>query len=311
VPGRPQVIMEEIRGFTTNMRLVSLLLLGLPGLFGQALSSSADPLSKAEDLYRHTDYQASLTLIRERRQASDKAYYLTGRDYFMLGDYKQATEAFERAFTMTPGNSEYALWLGRSFGRRAETAPFFAARYASKARVYFEKAVALDPKNDEALNDLFHYYLEAPGFLGGGYNKAEGIAQRIAERNPVEGHFAQAQLADRRQQFDTAEEQLRRTLELGTGQVGRVLDRARSLARHGRILESEAAFDQAERLEPNSPKVAFARARIYIEQKRNLDQAKALLTQYLQSNLTPDDPLREQAVKLLQEAARLLEASGA
>ena len=293
------------------MRLVSLLLLGLPGLFGQVLSSSADPLSKAEDLYRHTDYQASLTLICESRQATDRAYYLTGRNYFMLGDYKQATEVFERAFTMTPGSSEYALWLGRSFGRRAETAPFFAARYASKARAYFEKAVALDPKNDEALNDLFHYYLEAPGFLGGGYNKAEGIAQRIAELNPTEGHFAQAQLADQRQQFDTAEEQLRRALELGPGQVGRVLDFARNLARHGRISESEAAFDQAERLEPNSPKVAFARARIYIEQKRNLDQAKALLTQYLQSNLTTDDPSREEAEKLLQEAARLLEASGA
>jgi cytochrome c-type biogenesis protein CcmH/NrfG len=208
----------------------------------------------------------------------------------MLGDYKKAAEAFERAFTMTPGNSEYARWLGRSFGRRAETSPFFAAKYASKARVYFEKAVALDPNNDEALNDLFDYYLEAPGFRGGGYNKAEGIAQRIAERNPAEGHFAEARLADQRTQFDTAEEQFRR-----------VLNSARYLARHGQISESEAAFDRAEQLEPNSPEVAFARARTYIEQERNLDRAKALLKQYLQSNLAPDDPSREQAEKVLNE----------
>jgi cytochrome c-type biogenesis protein CcmH/NrfG len=86
-------------------------------------------------------------------------------------------------------------------------------------------------------------------------------------------------------------------------QVGRVLDLARYLARQGRITESEAAFDEAERLAPNSPKVRFARAQTYVQQKRNLDRAKALLNQYLQSNLTADDPPREQAEKLLQEAS--------
>src|SRR5262249_36120025 len=145
--------------------------------------------------------------------------------------------------------------------------------------------VELDPLNEEALNDLFDYYLEAPGFLGGGYEKAEAVAQKIAARNPAEGHFAQAQLADKRKQFDTAEEQLRRAMELAPRQVGRVLDLARYLAKHGRIPESEAAFDKAEQLAPNSPKVHFARARTYVEQKRNLDRAKALLKQYLESSL--------------------------
>ncbi len=294
-----------------SARVFTLLLLALPVLFGQAapvrnapLPAFEDQLSRAEELYRHTDYRASLTLVRESGQASGKALYLIGRDYFMLGDYKKAAEAFEQAFSIEPANSEYAHWLGRGYGRRAETSsPFSAPLYASKARAYFEKAVALDPKNEEALNDLFDYYLEAPGFLGGGYDKAEAIAKRIAERNPAEGHFAQAQLADKRRQFDTAEEQLRRAIDLAPRQVGRVLDLARYLARHGRIAESEAAFDQAEQLAPDSPNVFFARARMYVEQKRNLDRARALLNQYLRSNLTPDDPSREQAEKLLKEAS--------
>ena len=285
-----------------SVRAFSLFLLGLPGLFGQ--DPGSDALSKAEELYRRTDYRASLTLLSETGQTSGQALYLIGRDHFMLGDYKKAAEAFERAFRLEPAKSEYAHWLGRSFGRRAETSsPIFAPLYASKARAYFEKAVALDAGNEEALNDLFDYYLEAPGFLGGGYDKAEVIAQRIAERNPAEGHFAQAQLADKRRQFDTAEEQLRRAIDLAPRQVGRVLDLARYLARHGRIAESEAAFDRAEKLAPDSPKVYFARARMYIEQKRNLERARALLNQYLRSNLTPDDPSREQAEKLLKEAS--------
>lgn len=278
----------------------TLMLLASAALFGQA----TDPLAQAEELYRHTDYRASLALVRETVPTTGKANFLAGRDYFMLGDYKKAAEAFERALGAEPANSDYALWLGRALGRRAETAsPFTAPRYASKARTYFEKAVALDPNNEEALNDLFDYYLEAPGFLGGGYDKAERIAGEIAARNPAEGHFAQAQLADRRKQFDTAEEQLRRAAELAPHQVGRLLDLARYLARRSRFAESEAAFDRAEKVAPHSPQVSFARARTYVEQKRNLEQAKTLLNQYLRSDLTPDDPSREQAEQLLKEAS--------
>ena len=180
---------------------------------------------------------------------------------------------------------------------------FSGPKYASKARAYLEKAVALDPDNQEALHDLFDYYLEAPGFVGGGYDKAGPIAKRIGERNPADGLLAQAELADRRNESDTTEERLRRAIQMASGPGGRVLDLARHLARQGRITESEAAFDKAEQLAPNSPQVTLARARTYIEQKRNLDQAKALLIQYLGSNLTPDDPSRREAEKLLKEAS--------
>jgi len=75
------------------------------------------------------------------------------------------------------------------------------------------------------------------------------------------------------------------------------------LFRSGRYQESEAAFDKAQQIDPNSPKVCFARARVYIEEKRNLDRAKDLLIQYLRSHLTPDDPPREQAEKLLKQVS--------
>jgi tetratricopeptide (TPR) repeat protein len=220
-----------------SMRGLALMLLTLPGLFGQA-----DPLSKAEDLYRRTEYQASIDEIRASGQTNGKAYFLMGRDRYMLGDYKKAAEALERAFAMEPVNAEYALWLGRSFGRRAETAmPLMASKYAGKARAYFEKAVALDPVNDAALRDLFDYYLQAPGFKGGGFDKAEEIGRRIGERNPADGQLAQAELAERRKEFDTADEQLRRAVELAPREVSRVLDLAE--------------------LTPNSPEVRSARSR--------------------------------------------------
>jgi cytochrome c-type biogenesis protein CcmH/NrfG len=279
------------------MRGIIFLLLVASGLFAQ------DGVNRAHELYQQTDFKASLAVLQKVSDPTAEAFCLMGENYFMLGDYKKATGAFQKALALEPAKSEYAHWLGRSFGRRAETSMLTAPVYASKARQYFEEAVTLDPANEEALNDLFDYYLQAPAILGGGIEKAEQVAKRIAERDAAEGHFAEAQLADRRKQFDTAEKHLRAAMELAPRQVGRVLDLAKYLAKRGRIQESEAAFARAERLAPNAPKVYFARARTYVEQKRNLEKARDLLNKYLQSDLTPDDPPRAQAEKLLKQVS--------
>jgi tetratricopeptide (TPR) repeat protein len=268
-----------------------------------AAAAWASGLKPAEELYQRTDYQGSLQLALGVRPLSADTYNLIGRDYFMMGEFKKAAEAFQHAVTLEPNSSSHIHWLGRTYGRRAETAsPLLAPANASKARQCFERAVELDPRNREALNDLFDYYLQAPGFLGGGFEKAAAIAQRIGDLDPAEYHFAQAQLADKRKQFDTAEQQLRRAMALAPRQVGRVLDLAKYLAKEGRYQESDATFQQAEKLAPNSPKVMFAKARTYVQEKRNLEQAKSLLKRYLESTLTPEDPPREEAEKLLRQA---------
>jgi Flp pilus assembly protein TadD len=224
-----------------------------------------------------------------------------GKNYFMLTDYKKAGEFLEKASALDPGNSEYMLWLGRAYGRRAEAASWLTAgAHASRARQCFEKAVALDPHNHEAMNDLFDYYLNAPGFLGGGADKAEAIARRIAEDRPAEYHYAEAQIADRKKEYSVAEDHLRRAMEIAPHEVGRAIDLARYLARHGRVKESDAVYSQAEKVAPNDPRVAFERARSYIENRRNLDQARKLLRQYLDSEITPEDPPKHAAEELLQ-----------
>ena len=45
----------------------------------------------------------------------------------------------------------------------------------------------------------------------------------------------------------------------------------------------------------------FAKADLYIKSKRNLDVAKELLKKYLSLNLTPEDPPRSEAEKLLKQ----------
>jgi len=131
---------------------------------GVTASALAEPNPRAEDLYLRTEYRQSLSLLS--RDSGDAAVNnLAGRNYYMMGDFKRAIEYFQRAVDAEPINSSHALWLGRAWGRRAETAnPIFAPGYAIKARQWMERAVQLNDKNGEALSDLFEYYLEAPGF---------------------------------------------------------------------------------------------------------------------------------------------------
>src|SRR5436190_16428809 len=112
------------------------------------LFASGLDLKRAEDLYQRTEYQQSLKIASAAAEPTPAVYGLIGRNYFMLGDFKKASEAFQKAVSLEPNSSEYNHWLGRTYGRRAETAsPLFAPANAAKARQYFERAVDLDPAN--------------------------------------------------------------------------------------------------------------------------------------------------------------------
>jgi len=269
---------------------------------GAAAWAATPEYQRAQELFHRTAYKESLGVLLAVQPKNAPELQLIGQDYFMLAEYKRSTDALEKAAALDRDNPQILGWLGRAYGRRAETAgPFTAPGYASKARQMFERAVALDPSNKEATGDLLDFYLDAPGFLGGGMQKAEALAQLIARTDPAEGHYAQAVIDEKRKEYAAAEEQLRRAAEIAPRQVSRVVALAKYLAKRGRIDESEAMFDRAARMAPNDPRILFERASAYVENRRNLDQARDLLERYIRSPLTPDDPPREQAEALLKK----------
>jgi len=260
-------------------------------------------LDNARKLYQLTEFQRSIQALHSipDKDRDGTVWELLGKNYYGLGDYKKATDALEKAIAIEPDNSEFNLWMGRAYGRRAETSSMLTAPgYASKARQYFEKAAQLNPKNLEAQSDLFEYYLEAPGFLGGGQDKAAATAADIARISPAEGYWAQAKIAEKHKEFSKAEQHLRRAIEVAPHQIGRFIDLAKLLVKQGRIQEADQSIARAEQIAPNSPKLMFAKADLYIREKRNLDQARDLLKRYLSMTLTPDDPPKSQAEKMLK-----------
>ena len=259
-------------------------------------------LDLARKLYNSTDYAKSLQVLQAITAKDGAAYELIGRNYYMQADYKRASESLEKAVAADPASSEYEMWLARAYGRRAETSsPFTAPGHASQARQHFEKAVQLNPRNLEALSDLFEYYLAAPGFLGGGFQKAAATAARIAALDVAEGRLAQARLAENKKDFRAAEEQLRQAVAAAPQQIGRLIDLARFLASQGRHQEAEQVFTRAESTFPDNVALLYARADTYIKHGKNLKLATELLKRYLSLKLTVDDPPRSDAEKLLRK----------
>jgi tetratricopeptide (TPR) repeat protein len=259
-------------------------------------------MERARKLYNLTEFQQSIQILQGIPEKSGAVWQLLGCDYYGLGEFKKASETFEKAVAADPENSDAYLWLGRAYGRRAETSsPITAPGYASKARQNFERAARLNPDNLEAQSDLFEYYLEAPGFLGGGLDKAQTVANAMQRINPAEGYWAQAKLAEKHKEYSHAEEHLRRAIAAAPQQVGRFIDLAKLFNKQGRYQEADQSLAKAEQIAPNSPQVLFARAELYIKGKRNLGVARELLQKYLNCPLTPDDPPRSEAEKLLKQ----------
>src|SRR3990172_6846578 len=271
-----------------------------------ALASPDPNLDRAAELYQRTAYRETLRLLDAAPAKTAPTYELMGKCYYRLEEFDKATDALEKAVAADPKNANSGDWLGKAYGRRAETSSFFTApRYAVKAREHFERALALDAQNQEALSDLFDYYLEAPGFLGGGLDKATVLSERIRDRDPSPPHAMKARLAEKRKESPQAEQFWRQAVQLAPSQAGRLADLAKFLARRGRFSESEEAFDGAARLAPDNAELKFERARTYVASKRNLDLARRLLEDYLKATLTPDDPPRAEAERLLKSIAQI------
>ena len=139
-----------------------------------------------------------------------ESFNLLCRAYFMAEQWDRGIEACERARDLDPHKSLYFLWLGRIYGEKADRAGFLsAAGLAKKVRTSFEKAVELDPKSWEARTDLAEFYMDAPGIVGGGKDKAREQADALMALNPGMSHWVASRIAEKNKDTAGAEKELR------------------------------------------------------------------------------------------------------
>src|SRR6266852_2417568 len=163
----------------------------------------------------------AITTLRSKINSSPndaQAYNLLCRAYFSMGDWDRGIRACEKAVAIDPNNSRYHLWLGRIYGEKADGSNFFsAASLAGKVRDEFETAVRLDPNNVDARSDLCEFYLEAPGIVGGGRDKAETQAQALATPDPAKPHYLYGRIAEKKKDPAADEKEYRAAIQSSHG----------------------------------------------------------------------------------------------
>ena len=214
-----------------------------------------------------------------------EAHNLLCRVYFSMGDWDRGIAACEKAVALDPGNSRYHMWLGRIYGEKADTANFLsAASLAGKVRNEFEAAVRLDPNNVEARSDLGEFYLEAPGIVGGGRDKAEAQAQALAALDPAKADYLKGRLAEKRKDFAAAEREYRAAIEASHGSALTWFNLALFFRHRERWSDMEDAINHAVSAQVDRPEIIMESGEVLLRSGRNFPAAVQYLRRYLALN---------------------------
>jgi tetratricopeptide (TPR) repeat protein len=221
---------------------------------------------------------------------SADAYNLLCRAHFELGAWDAGIPSCEKATAMAPDNGLYHLWLGRIYGEKAARSGFLsAAGLAKKVRVEFERAVELTPESWEARTDLAEFYVEAPGIVGGGKDKARAQADLLAPINPAMAHWVKARLAEKNKDLDGAEQEYRAAIEASHGGARAWLNLAGFYRHTNRIGAMEQALHKLESSPLDHPGALVDGAGILIRSDRDPDLAAHFLHRYLESSTTVEE----------------------
>jgi tetratricopeptide (TPR) repeat protein len=255
-------------------------------LFSSAALAAADDSAPALLAAGRAD--DAITTLHSKINSSPndaEAYNLLCRAYFSMGDWDHGISACEKAVALEPNNSRYHMWLGRIYGEKADGSNFFsAASLAGKVRTEFETAVRLDPNNVDARSDLGEFYLEAPGIVGGGRDKAEAQVQVLAALDPAKADYLKGRIAEKKKDVVTAEREYRAAIEASHGSALTWFNLALFFRHEQRWNDMEDAIQRAVSAQLDRPEIIMESGEVLLRSGRNVQAAVQYLRRYLALN---------------------------
>ena len=244
--------------------------------------------------------------------ADAEAHHLLCRVYYQEERWDDAIHECEAAVKLMPMDSGYHLWLGRAYGEKADSIHSIKAYgLAKKVRDEFERAVQLDRGNVDALSDLGDFYTAAPGIVGGGKKKAQGVAEALEQYGPAQAHQLKGHLAEKEKNYALAETEFKAAVEASHQAADAWMSLASYYARRRQwdpMLEAlHAGIDaDAKAAKPHGPALVDA-ASLLSHNNQAPQLAIQLLKLYLDSpNQSADSP----AFQVHTQLGRLLEQQG-
>jgi tetratricopeptide (TPR) repeat protein len=231
--------------------------------------------------------------LQERVKANPndaESLNLLARAYYSIEQWDDAITSSQRALKLQPNSSEFHSWMGRAYGEKADTVGVFgAASLARKTKSEFERAVQLNPSASQARLDLAEYYIEAPGFMGGGMDKARGQADATARFDLAASHLIRARMAQHSKDFDQAESEFKAAIASAKTPATYWINLASFYQSRGRMPEMEKAIATAVATPGRNSCVLYDSAGVLNRAGRNLPGAVQYLRQYLDEGRFEED----------------------
>jgi tetratricopeptide (TPR) repeat protein len=219
-----------------------------------------------------------------------EAYSLLNRAYFNLEDYDAAIKNGEKAVELKPNDPNYRLWLGKAYGEKADkVGPFNAIGLAKKAAAEFEKVVQLDPKDRRGWMALAEFYVEAPGIMGGGKDKARKLAQQVEPTDPAVAAWIRGMTAHKEKNWAEAEAQFKEAVKVSGGAAWAYIELAHYYGWGKRWNDLEAAVNSALNSPKKSPADVYNAADLLVGKGRNFAGAAQILKNYIASGKKDED----------------------
>lgn len=225
-----------------------------------------------------------------------------GKSYLKIREWDRAVREMEKAVQLQPSNARYHLWLGRACGDRASHSNFIKALgWARRVVREFETARELAPEDLDVRFDLLEYYLEAPGILGGGKEKAEAEVKAIAGLSSEKGYVARATVYSKNKKWDLARKELQQAVLDYPQSFSACKDMAEFLIDRN---DFEGALGYAKKallLESTSKRARLTAAAAKIRLKTDLDEVAETLQVFAAGSLSDADPSFEEVYYWLGE----------
>jgi tetratricopeptide (TPR) repeat protein len=245
-----------------------------------------------------------------------EAHNLACRVQLTLRNWDTAAQECEQAVRLDGQNSGDHLWLARALGQKASRASFLSAYSLAKhVRAEFEQAARLDPHNVEALSDLGNFYVDAPGVVGGGTDKAGSVATQLDKLDGARAAVLRGQIAEKRGDYGTAEREYSQAIQVSPHPGPQWIVLAGFYRRRQRWTDMEAAIRScagpAER-DRHSGAALYDGASILMETNRDPVLAVSMMKAYLASpGKTEEGPAFEAYLRLARLQSRMGDAGDA
>ena len=284
-----------------TMRISLLLLL----LFMPAKLLSNTELDRAIQLYQQGEFAVATNVLyslsRSSPSDSDVRLWL-GKSYLKTRQWDKAVGEMEKATQLQPSSAKLQLWLGRACGARAAHSIFITAfGWAKRVVRAFETARKLSPEDIDVRFDLLEFYLNAPGAVGGGRDKADAEAKAISKLSPKRGYAARAAIFQKNKQWDLAKNEFMQAVADYPDDPDLCNDLADFLLDRKDFEGASSYAKRALKLDQESKRAELTWAAAATRLRVELDESESLLKRLTQGPLGDEDPCYEEVYYWLGE----------